>query len=218
MTDRAITDRTFERIETLFDIAAFANVNAHRGLRLRRRQRRAPARHVRHPQVHANRQRHPRTGEHHPACLRPTLHRPEEDRRRRRRAARPQPDRQHRNDRRGHHELSQPRRRDREGRRGGARHGQRADPLHHQRDVRSPPSSVRGRTRVHPRHRRRSWRTYRQSRSSFSRASASMPIPACSEKPAYSATSLRPSVSSRCAERLRNVNTFCPVRGPTATR
>jgi len=27
MTDRAMTDRTFERIETLFDIAAFANVN-----------------------------------------------------------------------------------------------------------------------------------------------------------------------------------------------
>src|SRR5690606_25497472 len=59
--------------------------------------------------------------------------------------------------------------------------------------------------------------TYRQSRSSFSRASASMPIPACSEKPAYSATPLRPS-SSRCAERLRSVKTFYPVRGPTATR
>src|SRR5690606_5049347 len=45
--------------------------------------------------------------------------------------------------------------------------------------------------------------TYRQSRSSFSRASASMPIPACSEKPAYSATSLRPSLSSRCAPSAR---------------
>ena len=69
-----MTDRTFERIETLFDIALVRQRERPcGGLRLGRRQRRAPACHVRHPEFHAYRQRHPRVGERHPAHLRPTL-------------------------------------------------------------------------------------------------------------------------------------------------
>ena len=71
-----MNDRTFERIESLFDIALFADVKVLvAGCGSGGAQRRASARHVRHPQLHAHRQRHPRPRERHPACLRPALHR-----------------------------------------------------------------------------------------------------------------------------------------------